>query len=106
MTKEPAPGFKRHMLPEHEDLLEQAGTFRRLMERPDAPCGNSAIEPFPESVVRELIRTAGTAPSGANKQPWRFVAVRDPGLKSEIRIAAEEEERALLREEGEPDLAR
>jgi nitroreductase len=80
------------MLPEHEDLLEQAGIFRRLMEsrRSVREFSDRAV---PESVVRELIRTAGTAPSGANKQPWRFVAVRDPGLKTEIRIAAEEEER-------------
>ena len=92
MTEEPVPGFKKHMLPEHEDLLEQAETFRRLME------GRRSVRefsdrPVPESVVRELIRTAGTAPSGANKQPWRFVAVKDPALKSEIRTAAEEEEK-------------
>lgn len=43
--------------------------------------------------VEWVIRAAGTAPSGANKQPWRFVAVSDPGLKREIRLAAEEEER-------------
>ena len=50
-------------------------------------------EPVPLEVLEKAIHIAGTAPSGANKQPWRFVAVRDPGLKSEIRIAAEEEER-------------
>jgi nitroreductase len=40
-----------------------------------------------------LIRTAGTAPSGANKQPWRFIVVTDPELKRKIRIAAEKEEK-------------
>jgi nitroreductase len=39
------------------------------------------------------VRAAGTAPSGANKQPWRFVCVNDPALKREIRLGAEEEER-------------
>lgn len=43
--------------------------------------------------IEWLVRTAGTAPSGANKQPWRFVCVRDPALKREIRLGAEEEER-------------
>lgn len=51
----------------------------------------------PRSVSRETIewcvRTAGTAPSGANKQPWRFVAVGDPAMKRRIREAAEAEER-------------
>jgi nitroreductase len=40
-----------------------------------------------------LVRTAGTAPSGANKQPWRFVIVTDPELKRKIRVAAEREEK-------------
>lgn len=51
--------------------------------------------PVPVSLIETLIRTAGTAPSGANKQPWRFVAVQDPAIKREIRLAAEEEERAF-----------
>ena len=52
-------------------------------------------------VVRELIelalRTAGTAPSGAHQQPWTFVAVSDPGIKRQIREAAEAEEREFYR---------
>jgi nitroreductase len=51
----------------------------------------------PEAVSRELIelaiQTAGTAPSGANRQPWRFVAVDDPDIKARMRVAAEAEER-------------
>lgn len=50
-------------------------------------------EPVPRELVELIIATAGTAPSGANKQPWRFVAVQDPALKREIRVAAEAEER-------------
>lgn len=43
--------------------------------------------------IESIVRTAGSAPSGANKQPWRFVCVRDPKLKHQIRLGAEEEER-------------
>ena len=50
-------------------------------------------EPIPLDVVRTAIHTAGTAPSGAHKQPWRFVLVTDPEIKHAIRLAAEAEER-------------
>jgi nitroreductase len=52
-----------------------------------------SAEPVPQSVIEQLVTIAGSAPSGANKQPWRFVAVRDPAVKSRIRAAAEKEER-------------
>lgn len=48
--------------------------------------------PVPRSLIEYAIRTAGTAPSGAHRQPWRFVAVSDSAIKHEIRVAAEEEE--------------
>ena len=50
-------------------------------------------EPVPREVIEDVIRSAGTAPSGANKQPWRFVAVSNAEMKHKIRVAAEEEER-------------
>ncbi|MGI8550196.1 MAG: nitroreductase family protein, partial [Dehalococcoidia bacterium] len=50
-------------------------------------------DPVPREVIGNLIQTAGTAPSGANKQPWRFVAIADSALKQQIRLAAEGEER-------------
>lgn len=50
-------------------------------------------EPVPRTLVETLIATAASAPSGANQQPWRFVAVADPDIKRQIRLAAEEEER-------------
>lgn len=49
--------------------------------------------PVPRAVVEDCLRAAGTAPSGANLQPWHFVAVSDPDLKARIRQAAEAEER-------------
>jgi nitroreductase len=52
-----------------------------------------SADPVPRELIELAIRTAGTAPSGANRQPWRFVAVSDPATKRRIRIAAEEEEK-------------
>jgi iodotyrosine deiodinase len=52
-----------------------------------------SADPIPLDVVRRAIQTAGTAPSGAHKQPWRFVLVTDPAIKQQIREAAEAEER-------------
>ena len=51
--------------------------------------------PVPRALVARAIETASTAPSGAHRQPWTFVAVSDPALKRRIREAAEAEERAF-----------
>ena len=53
--------------------------------------------PVPDDVVDNALRVACSAPSGANRQPWRFVVVRDPATKSNIREAAEAEEREFYR---------
>ena len=52
-----------------------------------------ADRPVPRALIEDCLRAAGTAPSGANQQPWHFVAVSDPAVKSRIRAAAEAEER-------------
>lgn len=52
-------------------------------------------QPVPKDIIDTAIRAAGTAPSGANHQPWHFVCIRDPNIKREIRLAAEAEERAF-----------
>ena len=54
--------------------------------------------PVPREVIESCLRTAGSSPNGANLQPWHFVAVSDPALKHEIRVAAEEEEREFYTE--------
>lgn len=51
--------------------------------------------PVPEAIIAACIEAAGTAPSGANHQPWHFAAIADPQMKAQIRAAAEEEERAF-----------
>ncbi len=52
-----------------------------------------ADRPVARETIEWIVRAAGSAPSGANKQPWRFVCVQDPELKRQIRLGAEEEER-------------
>jgi nitroreductase len=69
---------------------EQMSTRRTVREFSTRPVSRATIE--------ELLRCAGSAPSGANKQPWRFVCVQDAEVKRRIRAAAEEEERAFYRE--------
>jgi nitroreductase len=54
--------------------------------------------PVPREIIENCLRAAGTAPSGANLQPWHFVVVGDPAIKKQIREAAEAEERAFYRE--------
>ena len=54
-----------------------------------------ATTKVPREVIEHCLRTAGYAPSGANRQPWHFVVISEPGLKRKIREAAEEEERAF-----------
>jgi nitroreductase len=61
--------------------------------------------PVPREIIEEAIRAAGTAPNGANRQPWHFVAVADPVLKAQIRAGAEEEEREFYRSAPEEWLA-
>ena len=49
--------------------------------------------PVPRAVIENCLRTAGSAPSGANHQPWHFAAITEPAMKARIRAEAEEEER-------------
>ena len=58
-------------------------------------CRMFAPTPVPRALIEEAILAAGTAPSGANHQPWHFAVVTSPGLKRRIRLAAEAEEAAF-----------
>ena len=62
-----------------------------------------SADPVSRDVIAACLRAAGSAPSGANRQPWHFVAVADPALKREIRSAAEAEERAFYEERAPAD---
>lgn len=72
--------------------LQQAQTFHATMAK-RRTIRDFDTAPIPLAVIEACVAAAGTAPSGANQQPWYFVAVQDPGLKKQIRAAAEEEER-------------
>lgn len=78
-------------LPEDEMRRRAAANLERMQRRRSVRAFSP--EPVPWAVVEAAVAAAGTAPSGANMQPWTFVAVTDPVLKRRIRAAAEEEER-------------
>jgi len=78
-------------LPEPE-MLRRAQDFHALMQR-RRTVRDFDPRPVPREVIAACIAAAGTAPSGANQQPWHFVAVSDLEVKRRIRLAAEAEER-------------
>ena len=56
-----------------------------------------SARPVPRGIIEDCLRAAGTAPSGANRQPWHFVVVGDAGVKREIRLGAEKAEHEFYR---------
>jgi iodotyrosine deiodinase len=75
------PGEQIRRAEEFYELMRRRRTVREFSDRD-----------VPFEIVERAIATAGTAPSGANLQPWRFVVVRDAEIKRQIRVAAEREE--------------
>jgi iodotyrosine deiodinase len=74
----------------------RARTFANLLQRRRSVRFFSP-DPVPREIIEACLRAAGSAPSGANQQPWQFVAVGDPALKQRIRAGAEAEEREFYR---------
>lgn len=75
-----------------DESLRRADGFHAVLE------GRRSVrqfskDPVPRELLERLVATASTAPSGAHKQPWTFVAISDPGLKRRVRETAEAEER-------------
>ena len=77
-----------------EERIQRAAEFREEIAARRS-CRMFSDLPVPRAVIEEAILAAGTAPSGANHQPWHFAIVSSPELKHRIRLAAEEEERAF-----------
>ncbi|MFT5723222.1 MAG: iodotyrosine deiodinase [Bacteroidia bacterium] len=77
--------------PSSDELNEKAQEFYDKMNKRRS-IREFSDKPVAKSVIENIIRTAGTAPSGAHKQPWTFCAISNAALKSKIRKAAEEEE--------------
>ncbi len=71
--------------------------------RPRRTVRQFSDQPVPRDVIENCVRTAGTAPSGANMQPWHFVVVSDRAVKREIREAAELEESRFYHELAPPE---
>src|SRR6056300_1791111 len=84
---EPWPSNEEEAKTLFEAVERALSTRRSLREFSDAP--------VPRETIERLITLAASAPSGANKQPWHFVAVENPEVKRKIRTAAEEEEKAF-----------
>lgn len=74
------------------EMKQRASGFCELMSR-RRTVRDFAPDPIPEGVLELAIRTAGTAPSGANKQPWHFCVVRDTEVRAKLRTSVEAEEK-------------
>ena len=75
----------------HEEMLAAARAFLETV-RLRRTVRDFAPDPVPDELIATCIEAAALAPSGANQQPWKFVVVKDPAIKSQIREAAEKEE--------------
>lgn len=89
-------GF-RHVPYQPEDfssgeMLERSKEFYKWLDSRRS-VRHFSDKPVPQEVIENIIRSAGTAPSGAHKQPWKFCAVSNSALKKKIRKAAEQEEK-------------
>lgn len=90
----PLSGYQEYSL---EEMRQRAFDFYNEVRTRRTVRGFSP-RPIPREIIENCLRAAGTAPNGANQQPWHFVVISDPGLKKQIREAAEEEERAFYQE--------
>ena len=86
--------FKRynHKKKNDQEMFEQSHNFMQLMLNRRSIRDFSSKE-VPDKVIENILKTAISSPSGANKQPWSFVVVKSKSIKRKIRIAAEKEEK-------------
>jgi nitroreductase len=75
-----------------EEMIKRSESFYNQVKQ-RRTVRDFSDKPVSKKVIENCIRAAGTAPSGANLQPWHFVVVSDPIIKKQIRIAAEKEEK-------------
>lgn len=86
-------------LPDDESIARARAMRDRLKQR--RTCRYFSDEPVPREVIEAAIEAAGSAPNGANHQPWHFAVVGSPDKKRAIREAAEEEERRFYGADGD-----
>ncbi|MEJ2105115.1 MAG: nitroreductase family protein [Ignavibacteriaceae bacterium] len=84
----PLINYKKYPL---DEMLKRSQAFYEDIKR-RRTVRDFSDKPVPKEIIENCIKAAGTAPSGANLQPWHFVVVSNPEIKKKIRIAAEEEE--------------
>jgi iodotyrosine deiodinase len=77
-----------------DEMIERTAAFHQKV-RTRRTCRFFSREPVPREAIENAVRAAGSAPSGANRQPWHFAVIGSPALKRRIRWAAESEERAF-----------
>ena len=87
-------------LPEADMIARSQSFLADILQR--RTVRDFSDKPVPVDIIIDAVKAASSAPSGANKQPWHFVVVKDPEVKKEIRIAAEKEEKAFY-EHRAPD---
>ena len=80
-----------------QDMIDLSTQFMNVMATRRSVRGFSN-EDIPDIVLENIIRTAMSAPSGANKEPWQFSVVKDKSVKKKIRKAAEAEEKKFYKE--------
>lgn len=85
----PLTGYREYS---EDEMLGRAREFREELQR-RRTVRDFSPRVVPDAVIDDCLIAAGTAPNGANMQPWHFVVVTDPAVKARIRAAAEEEER-------------
>jgi iodotyrosine deiodinase len=97
------PGFVPYAVPDvaPEEMAQRARAFHAQMDG-RRTVRRFSSKPVPRSVLEDAIRTAGTAPSGAHKQPWTYVVVEDADVRRRLRDVAEQEERRFY-EQVAPD---
>lgn len=77
-----------------DEMQERAEAFRAMISRRHT-VRDFSPRPVPRALIETCLKAAGTAPNGANHQPWHFAVIGNADLKKRIRVAAEEEERAF-----------
>ncbi|WP_448211238.1 nitroreductase family protein [Colwellia sp. MEBiC06753] len=77
-----------------EEMLERSARFYQESKRRHS-IRQFSDRPVAQAIIENCIKAAGTAPSGANHQPWQFVAIRDPDVKRQVREQAENHERGF-----------
>jgi iodotyrosine deiodinase len=95
----PLPDY--HEYPQEEMLQRAANFYDEIRKR--RTVRHFSPRSVPEAIIADCIRSAGSAPSGANMQPWHFVVVADPQTKHRIRLAAEAEEREFYQDRAPED---